>query len=53
MRNTVRSDGYQYFAAHQYGYRSGNLPRRAMLVLLDQDKAQFTRIARNHLMGGR
>jgi phage gpG-like protein len=40
-----------YFNAHQYGYPPNNLPRRAMLTLLTQDKAQFTRLAREHLSG--
>jgi len=50
VTNVAQSHGYRYFQAHQYGYPPNNLPRRAMLVLLQQDKAQFTRIARRHLM---
>jgi len=38
-----------YFKAHQYGYPPNNLPARQMLVLLHQDQAQFTTLARKHL----
>jgi phage gpG-like protein len=41
-----------YFNAHQFGYPAGNIPARPMLVLLAQDKAQFTRLARIHLGEG-
>lgn len=40
-----------YFGVHQYGAPAANIPERAMVVLLAQDKAQFTRIARKHLIG--
>ena len=38
-----------YFQWHQEG--TEHLPARQMVVLLNQDKQQFTRIARIHLMG--
>jgi len=39
-----------YFKYHQQDERLGvKLPRRIMVILLDQDKAQFTRIYRRHL----
>lgn len=38
-----------YFMAHQYGVPQNNLPARVMVVLLAQDKAQVTRIVREHL----
>lgn len=38
-----------YFAHHQYGAPKANIPMRRMVVLLVQDRAQFTRIARKHL----
>lgn len=38
-----------YFPHHQFGAPRGNLPARQMVVLLTQDKAVFTRIARKHL----
>jgi phage gpG-like protein len=37
------------FDAHQFGYPPNNLPKRQMLVLLKQDQAQFTRLARKYL----
>lgn len=41
-----------YFKFHQQDRRQGNkIPRRIMVVLLDQDKAQFSRILRGHLGG--
>lgn len=40
-----------WWTAHQYGYAPRNLPARPMLVLLAQDKAQFTRLARLHVGG--
>ena len=46
VRNTV-----PWWTAHQYGYAPRNLPARPMLVLLRQDQAQFTRLARKHLGG--
>jgi phage gpG-like protein len=46
VRNSV-----PYFNAHQYGYPPHHLPARSMLVLLRQDQAQFTRLAREHLGG--
>lgn len=46
VRNTT-----PYFNAHQFGYAPNSLPARPMLVLLAQDKAQFTRLARLHLGG--
>jgi phage gpG-like protein len=39
-----------YFPHHQFGAPRANIPRRAMIVLLQQDKAMFTKIARKHLM---
>lgn len=39
----------KYFTAHQYGVPQNNLPARVMVVLLAQDKAQITRITREHL----
>ncbi len=41
----------RYFPHHQYGAPRANLPRRAMIVLLQQDKAMFTKLARRHLKG--
>lgn len=38
-----------YFGYHQYGAPRANIPARQMIVLLAQDKAQFTRIARKHM----
>jgi phage gpG-like protein len=58
MRNfqfSWRSQSYSvrnplpYFNVHQFGAPSKNIPARPMLVLLAQDKAQFTRLARKHL----
>lgn len=41
-----------YFKFHQQDRRRGQkIPRRLMVVLLDQDKAQFTQILRGHLEG--
>ncbi len=42
-----------YFKYHQQDKRPGKvIPRRIMVVLLDQDKAQFTRILRGYLSDG-
>lgn len=42
-----------YFKYHQQDKRRGKkIPRRIMVVLLDQDKAQFTRILRRYLSDG-
>lgn len=38
-----------YWIYHQLGAPANRLPARPMLVLLPQDLAQFTRIARHHL----
>lgn len=39
-----------YFLYHQHGAPAANIPARPMVVLLPQDQAQFTRLARAHLM---
>lgn len=50
-KQQYRVGNYQpYFPHHQYGAPRANIPRRAMIVLLQQDKATFTRLARKHLM---
>lgn len=41
-----------YFLYHQLGAPRANIPARPMLVLLPQDKAYFTRLAREHLAPG-
>lgn len=41
-----------YFLYHQDGAPDANLPARPMLVLLPQDQAQFTKLAREHLAPG-
>lgn len=42
-----------YYKYHQHDKRRGTkIPRRIMVVLLDQDKAQFTRILRGYLSDG-
>ncbi len=42
-----------YYKYHQQDKRPGKtIPRRIMVVLLDQDKAQFTRIWRRYLSDG-
>ena len=41
-----------YFPHHQFGAPRANIPQRAMIVLLDQDKREFTKMARRHLMPG-
>jgi phage gpG-like protein len=38
-----------YWVHHQYGAPEADIPARPMLVLLPQDQAQFTRLAREHL----
>lgn len=38
-----------YYPHHQYGAPRANIPRRQMVVLLRQDQAEFTKIARKHL----
>ncbi len=38
-----------YFAIHQAGAPDANIPARPMIVLLPQDQAEFTRLARLHL----
>lgn len=56
FRFTWRAKSYQvrnvvpYFQYHQDG--TSKMPRRPMIVLLAQDKAAFTRLARKHLTGG-
>lgn len=41
-----------YFKYHQQDGRKGKvIPRRIMVILLDQDKAQLTRIFRKHALG--
>lgn len=40
-----------WWVVHQMGSKDGTIPARPMLTLLPQDKAQFTRIARQHLTG--
>lgn len=42
-----------WWVVHQSGSEKANVPARPMLVLLPQDKAQFTRLARQHLLPGR
>lgn len=39
-----------YFQIHQAGAPDANIPARPMLVTLPQDQAEFTRLARLHLM---
>lgn len=41
-----------YFLYHQEGAPNANIPARPMLVLLPQDQAQFTKLAREHLAPG-
>lgn len=41
-----------YFVHHQFGAPGANIPPRPMLVLLPQDQAEFTRLARKHLGSG-
>lgn len=38
-----------YFPHHQFGAPRAHIPARRMIVLLTQDKAAFTRVARKHL----
>lgn len=40
-----------YFAYHQDGAPDANIPARPMMVLLPQDQTQFTKLARQHLLG--
>lgn len=44
-------NGVPYYRFHQQdrNRNRGRLPRRAMVVLLDQDKAQFTKTFRKHI----
>lgn len=39
----------KYFGPHQYGSSKRNIPKRVMVQLLAQDKAQFTKIYKRHL----
>lgn len=41
-----------YFPHHQFGAPRANIPARPMIVLLVQDKQEFTRQSRRHLMPG-
>ena len=47
---TVTNSTY-YWLYHQHGAPKANIPARPMLVLLPQDKGEFTRLARRHLEG--
>jgi phage gpG-like protein len=50
INNRARSRrGYPYFWPHQLGAPKANIPQRIMVVLLQQDQAQFTRLARQHI----
>jgi phage gpG-like protein len=50
INNRARSPkGYPYFWVHQLGAAKAHIPQRIMVVLLRQDQAQFTKLARKHI----